>query len=96
MTKDAAFGFPTFASHAVLAQRTALSSAAATNGAPTGGVGVVQNPNGGGTLNLGPLSINLAGEAGGALEAGVESAKDGLRDLFGRARKGIQDGVRLV
>lgn len=43
-------------------------------------------------LNIGPMSLNIAG-AGGAgdfLEAGVETARDGLRNLFGRVRNGVE------
>ncbi|KAI5479482.1 vacuolar protein sorting-associated protein 45 [Pseudohyphozyma bogoriensis] len=87
MTRDASFSFPA-SSSATLALRPAATAAAA---------GVPLNPNSnnqGVSLNVGPISLNVGGGAGGALEAGVDAAKDGLRDLFGRVRKGV-DGVRL-
>jgi vacuolar protein sorting-associated protein 45 len=46
-------------------------------------------------LNLGPVSLNVDSGVAGALEAGVDAARDGLRDLFGKVRKGV-DGVRLA
>lgn len=57
---------------------------------PTPGVQTGQGIN----LNLGPVSLNVGGGAGGALEAGVDAARDGLRELFGKVRQGV-DGVRL-
>ncbi|GAA5982763.1 hypothetical protein JCM11641_007780 [Rhodosporidiobolus odoratus] len=45
-------------------------------------------------LNLGPISLNVGGQAGNTLEAGVDAARDGLRDVFGKIRSKV-DGVRL-
>lgn len=83
MTRDASFSFPAGSSSATLALRptTTAPTAPAQNGP-------------GLNLNLGPVSLNVGGGAGGALEAGVDAARDGLRTLFGKVREGV-DGVVL-
>lgn len=45
-------------------------------------------------LNLGPVSLNVGGQAGNAIELGVDAARDGLRDVWGRVRERVE-GVRL-
>lgn len=82
MSRDASFGFPNSAS-ATLALRP--SATAATPVAPR---------QEGLNLNLGPVSLNVGGGAGGALEAGVDAARDGLMGLFSKVRNQV-DGVRL-
>jgi len=82
MVRDASFGFP----HS---SAPPLRSSIATSAPPPPGA-QQQGLN----LNIGPVSLNVGGGAGGALEAGVDAARDGLRDLLGRVRKGV-DGVRL-
>ncbi|GAA6019234.1 hypothetical protein JCM8202_000943 [Rhodotorula sphaerocarpa] len=66
-------------------------NAAATVSSPTNGSLAAQNFN----LNLGPVSLNVGGQAGNAIEAGVDAARDGLRDVFGRLRSRVENGVRL-
>lgn len=46
-------------------------------------------------LHLGPVSLNVGGQAGNAIEAGVDAARDGLRDVFGKLRSRVENGVRL-
>ncbi|KAM0789734.1 hypothetical protein ACM66B_006589 [Microbotryomycetes sp. NB124-2] len=103
MVRDASFGFPASASSSSLAVRTSGTTSSAPL-ATTGTTGSISLPdsssastNGRGTglnVNLGPVSFNVGGQAGDVLEEGVETVKDGLRDLFSRARRGV-DGVRL-
>lgn len=78
MTRDASFSFP-MATSASLALHSTNASATEQQGL---------------NLNIGPVSLNVAGGAGGVLEAGVESARDGLMDLFGRVKREV-NGVRL-
>lgn len=81
MTRDAAFGFPTFAS-STLTAAVATRPAGSSTSAPI-------------NLNVGPVSLTVGGGAGGVIEAGVDVAREGLRDLLGKVRRGV-DGVRLV
>lgn len=75
MTKDASYNFPA-ATSASLALRPTL----VTPSTPV---------NQGLNLNIGPVSLNVGGGAGGTLEAGVDAARDGLRDFFGRVRNNL-------
>lgn len=72
MARDAAFAFSN-SSQAVIA--TALNPHAQP-----------QQQQQGLSLNLGPVSLNVGGTSGGVLEGGIESARDGLMDLFGRVK----------
>ncbi|KAK4700286.1 vacuolar protein sorting-associated protein 45, partial [Phenoliferia sp. Uapishka_3] len=85
MTRDASFSFPT-ASSATLAMRPSI--------APSATPGTIAPRQEGLNLNLGPVSLNVGGGAGGALEAGVDAARDGLMGLFSKVRNQV-DGVRL-
>lgn len=87
MVRDASFGFPAIASsHLALSQTAPSAEPPAVNANGTRADGV--------HVNIGPVSLNVGGGAGNALEAGVDAARDGLRDLFGRVRKGV-DEIRL-
>ncbi|SCV74808.1 BQ2448_7837 [Microbotryum intermedium] len=87
MTKDAAFSWPAFSNSAALAQRSTLASSTASASNPNAGI----NANGPINLNIGPVSLN---NVAGGLEAGVDAARDGWRDLVGRVKAGV-DQVRL-
>ncbi|KAM0750187.1 Sec1-like protein [Meredithblackwellia eburnea MCA 4105] len=84
MVRDASFSFPTAAS-ATLAMRPSQPAATGTPAGPR---------QEGLNLNIGPVSLNVGGNAGGAIEAGVDSVKDVAQGLFSRLRQGV-DGVRL-
>ncbi|KAK4056428.1 vacuolar protein sorting-associated protein 45 [Microbotryomycetes sp. JL221] len=104
MVRDASMSFPASAS-SQLALRPSTVTTTTTTGNVVSSAVLAQNHNPltspqqqqrstGLNLNLGPVSLNVGGQAGGALEEGVDAVKDGLRDLFSRARRGV-DGVRL-
>ncbi|GAA6034770.1 hypothetical protein JCM8097_001161 [Rhodosporidiobolus ruineniae] len=92
MVRDAAFAFgPSFS--ALPPMPSSLSSSLPASSAhPQQQPQAQRDPF---ALNLGPVSLNVGGQAGNALEAGVDAARDGLRDVFGRLRERVQD-VRLV
>ncbi|ORY76290.1 Sec1-like protein [Leucosporidium creatinivorum] len=97
MTRDASFSFsPSFSSAPPPSAPNPLSSSqsASTSAPPTTLAQQQQQQQQGLNLNIGPVSLQVGGGAGGALEEGVDAVKDGLRDLWGRARRGV-DGVRL-
>ncbi|SCZ98062.1 BZ3500_MvSof-1268-A1-R1_Chr3-3g06549 [Microbotryum saponariae] len=89
MTKDAAFSWPAFSNSAALAQRSTLASSTASASNTNSGMGL--NTNGPINLNIGPVTLN---NVAGGLEAGVDAARDGWRDLVGRVKAGV-DQVRL-
>ncbi|KAG0666933.1 vacuolar protein sorting-associated protein 45 [Rhodotorula mucilaginosa] len=101
MVRDAAFAFgssfsaplpnlstsiPLNTSFSGSAQPTSPTQSASTTAAAAS-----QNFN----LHLGPVSLNVGGQAGNAIEAGVDAARDGLRDVFGKLRSRVENGVRL-
>ncbi|KAK4051607.1 vacuolar protein sorting-associated protein 45 [Microbotryomycetes sp. JL201] len=97
MVRDASFGFPASAASSSLAVRSSAPASAATTTASASVPASLQEASARGTglnVNLGPVSFNVGGQAGDVLEEGVETVKDGLKDLFSRARRGV-DGVRL-
>lgn len=97
MVRDASFAFPASGASGALALRPAAASmpaGTAPAASASSDLSASQVRSNGVQLNLGPVSLNVGGNAGGALEEGVETVKDGLRDLFSRARRGV-DGVRL-
>lgn len=104
MVRDATFAFGSSFSAplpSLSSSSTAPSASFATTTGPTSptranaftnpAAAVAQNFN----LNLGPVSLNVGGQAGNAIEAGVDAARDGLRDVFGKLRSRVENGVRL-
>ncbi|SGY81242.1 BQ5605_C009g05488 [Microbotryum silenes-dioicae] len=89
MTKDAAFSWPAFSNSVALAQRSTLASSTASASNTNSGMGL--NTNGPINLNIGPVTLN---NVAGGLEASVDAARDGWRDLVGRVKAGV-DQVRL-
>ncbi|BGP03634.1 vacuolar protein sorting-associated protein 45 [Rhodotorula toruloides] len=95
MVRDAAFAFGSSFSAPlpVIAASAPSSTAAAPSSAlspPRESSQPPQNFN----LSLGPIQLNVGGQAGNTIEAGVDAARDGLRDVFGKIRSKV-DGVRL-
>ncbi|BGP20303.1 hypothetical protein JCM10213_002068 [Rhodosporidiobolus nylandii] len=98
MVRDAAFSFgPSFgAAPPPIAASTSsvpvpsLSAAPSTLPPPV----TAQSPPPNFNLNLGPISLNVGGQAGNTIEAGVDAARDGLRDVFGRIKSRVGE-VRL-
>ncbi|GAA5915328.1 hypothetical protein JCM8208_001699 [Rhodotorula glutinis] len=103
MVRDAAFAFgPSFG---VAPPSVSLSASTSSSSGPTAippsssaPQSVQQQqapaPRDNFALNLGPVSLNVGGQAGNAIELGVDAARDGLRDVWGRVRERVE-GVRL-
>ncbi|GAA5869434.1 hypothetical protein JCM3774_001451 [Rhodotorula dairenensis] len=97
MVRDAAFAFGSSFSAPLPTHSTPLDSSFSNSAHPTSptrtnaSAAASQNFN----LNLGPVSLNVGGQAGNAIEAGVDAARDGLRDVFGKLRSRVENGVRL-
>ncbi|GAA5985420.1 hypothetical protein JCM10908_006968 [Rhodotorula pacifica] len=97
MVRDAAFAFGTSFTAPIpstvpssIPLNTSFSTPTSPT-RPTASTAASQNFN----LNLGPVSLNVGGQAGNAIEAGVDAARDGLRDVFGKLRSRVENGVRL-
>ena len=101
MVRDAAFAFGSSFSAPLpnLSTSVPLNTSFSTSAQPTSptqsnsttAAASSQNFN----LHLGPVSLNVGGQAGNAIEAGVDAARDGLRDVFGKLRSRVENGVRL-
>lgn len=94
MVRDAAFSFgPSFAAPLPV---SSFSASAPVSSAPSSSTSAASQPASSQNfaLNLGPVSLNVGGQVGNSLEAGVDAARDGLRDVFGKLRSRV-DGVRL-
>ncbi|CEQ43044.1 SPOSA6832_04937, partial [Sporobolomyces salmonicolor] len=99
MVRDASFSFPSsFSSVQALRPSTPSSSSTTptppSSGPPAPSAAVSPPPQQNFALNLGPISLNVGGQAGNTLEAGVDAARDGLRDVLAKVRNRV-DGVRL-
>ncbi|GAA6013487.1 hypothetical protein JCM10207_008867 [Rhodosporidiobolus poonsookiae] len=101
MVRDAAFAFgPSFGASSLPATSSLSSSvppstSSANPSQPSAPLAPAQrDPRENFALNLGPVQLNVGGQAGNALEAGVDAARDGLRDVFARVKNRV-DGVRL-
>ncbi|GAA5872587.1 hypothetical protein JCM1840_004846 [Sporobolomyces johnsonii] len=102
MVRDASFSFPSSFSSAQALRSSAPSSSSTTpipsssSGpqAPAPAPAVSPPPQQNFALNLGPISLNVGGQAGNTLEAGVDAARDGIRDVLAKVRNRV-DGVRL-
>ncbi|GAA5834502.1 hypothetical protein JCM11251_007023 [Rhodosporidiobolus azoricus] len=102
MVRDASFSFsPSALSSSLPASSSVSSSTQNAASAPSSSQtpqGAPTAPSNNFNLSLGPISLNIAppeGRVGNTIEAGVDAARDGLRDVFGRLRERVQEGVRL-
>ncbi|BGP43629.1 vacuolar protein sorting-associated protein 45 [Rhodotorula kratochvilovae] len=92
MVRDAAFSFgPSFSAPLAPSSSCALAAPSSSSAPP---LPPQRAPSDAFALNLGPVSLNVGGQAGNALELGVDAARDGLRDVWGRVRERVE-GVRL-
>ncbi|KAJ8291676.1 Vacuolar protein sorting-associated protein 45 [Rhodotorula toruloides] len=95
MVRDAAFAFgSSFSAPFPVAITPAPSSSAAAPPSALSPPRESSQPPQNFNLSLGPIQLNVGGQAGNTIEAGVDAARDGLRDVFGKIRSKV-DGVRL-
>ncbi|GAA6006708.1 Vps45p [Rhodotorula paludigena] len=95
MVRDAAFSFgPSFAAPLPASSFSASAPASSPASSSTSAAQPPASSSQNFALNLGPVSLNVGGQVGNSLEAGVDAARDGLRDVFGKLRSRV-DGVRL-
>ncbi|BGP11534.1 vacuolar protein sorting-associated protein 45 [Rhodotorula toruloides] len=95
MVRDAAFAFgSSFSAPLPVAITPAPSSSAAAPPSALSPPRESSQPPQNFNLSLGPIQLNVGGQAGNTIEAGVDAARDGLRDVFGKIRSKV-DGVRL-
>ncbi|GAA5874753.1 hypothetical protein JCM8547_005202 [Rhodosporidiobolus lusitaniae] len=98
MVRDAAFSFgPIFGAPPPSSASSAIPSSSTSSPLPPSSTTSPPQPqqtNSNFNLNLGPISLNLDQRTGNTIEAGVDAARDGLKDVFGRIKSRV-DGVRL-
>ncbi|GAA6064419.1 hypothetical protein JCM10212_002846 [Sporobolomyces blumeae] len=101
MVRDASFSFPsaphlpfsTPVQNASMNPSTSIASSSSQQQPQPSVTGPSQRDNY--ALSIGPVSLNVDHRVGNTLEAGVDAARDGLKDLFGKVRSRV-DGVRLA